>query len=543
MAAGDDAPKPISLFYSYSHKDEDLRGKLQEHLAVLRRAGLITEWHDRNIDAGSEWSKEIDRNLSTADIVLLLVSPSFIASEYCWSVEVTKALERHERGEAVVVPVMLRPCRLSITPFAKLQAVPKDAKPVTEWPNQDTAFDDIAAKVETLVKRIREERAAAEASRPAPLQKEEKAKNVSASSTPGVKGTGVERSNESAPQPWREKLRRDAPATATPAPPRQPRRLLWLAGAGAAVGVLAFLAWLAGNKSTIPEQPIRDNKAVTESKPAPAVKPAPPAPQPAPSPVTLSAGKSFTDCTDNCPEMVTLPGGTFLMGSPENETSRYSDEGPQRKVTIPPFAIGKYEVTFAEWDACFAVGGCNRYRPDDQGWGRDRRPVINVSWRDAQAYVAWLSKVTGKPYRLPTEAEWEYAARAGTTTPFALPPPKGSNDIAAKGLANCNGCGSHWDGKSTAPVGSFPANAWGLCDLHGNVHEWVEDIWHDSYQRAPVDGSAWTDGEGREPSRYRVIRGGSWYNSPRYLRSAVHFGLGPDIRGANRGFRVARTLD
>ncbi len=160
MAAGDDAPRPISLFYSYSHEDELLRVKLQKHLAVLRRSGLVSEWHDRNIDAGDEWAKEIDRNLSTADVILLLVSPSFIASDYCWSVEVKKALERHDRGEAVVIPVILRPCRWSRTGFARLQAVPKDARAVTEWPNEDAAFDDVAARIEALVERIRDERAA-----------------------------------------------------------------------------------------------------------------------------------------------------------------------------------------------------------------------------------------------------------------------------------------------------------------------------------------------------------------------------------------------
>lgn len=243
------------------------------------------------------------------------------------------------------------------------------------------------------------------------------------------------------------------------------------------------------------------------------------------------------------PEMVALPGGTFVMGSPESEAGRDSDEGPQHAVTIKPFAIGKHEVTFDEWDACVAAGGCNAYRPDDAGWGRGRRPVINVSWNGAQGYVDWLAKATGKPYRLPTEAEWEYAARAGTTTPFALPPPEGSIDIAGKGLANCDGCGSAWDNKSTAPVGSFPANAWGLHDLHGNVREWIEDVWHASYQDAPVDGSAWTGGEGIISSRFRVLRGGSWDDGPGGLRSANRFGILPEYRGSSLGFRVARTLD
>jgi formylglycine-generating enzyme required for sulfatase activity len=236
--------------------------------------------------------------------------------------------------------------------------------------------------------------------------------------------------------------------------------------------------------------------------------------------------------TLTAPAMVALPGGTFLMGSPEGEEGRYDVEGPQHEVTIRPFAIGKHEVTFAEWDACVASGGCNGYRPDDQGWGRGRQPVINVSWHDAQAYVAWLAEATGKPYRLPSEAEWEYAARAGTTTRYAF------GDAITEREANFDGS----IGKTTE-VGAYPANPWGLYDMHGNVWEWVEDIWHDSYQGAPADGSAWTEGEGKESSRIRVDRGGSWNYDPGDLRSAGRYWIDPGYRGLYLGFRVARTLD
>ena len=149
MAGGEHQEKPISLFYSYSRKDEELRLRLEDHLAALRWNGLIAEWHDRNIDLGEEWAKEIDRNLTSADIILLLVSASFIASKYCWSVEMKKALERHDRGEAKVIPVILRPCRWCATPFAKLQAAPTDAKPVTSWRDQHAALDDVADKSST----------------------------------------------------------------------------------------------------------------------------------------------------------------------------------------------------------------------------------------------------------------------------------------------------------------------------------------------------------------------------------------------------------
>ena len=252
-------------------------------------------------------------------------------------------------------------------------------------------------------------------------------------------------------------------------------------------------------------------------------------------------GKTFRDC-EACPEMVVVPAGSFTMGSPASEEGRYDDEGPQHRVTISqPFAVGRYEVTFSEWDACVSAGGCNRHRPDDEGWGRGRRPVMNVSWDDAKSYVSWLSRKTGKRYRLLTEAEWEYAARAGTTGPFHF-----GNTISTD-RANYNGNYTYGSGskgvsrRKTVPVGSFPANRFGLHDVHGNVWEWVEDCWHghDSYAGAPSDGSAWTTGG--ECGRH-VLRGGSWDYRPRGLRSAYRYWLATGNRDDNDGFRVARTL-
>ena len=245
-------------------------------------------------------------------------------------------------------------------------------------------------------------------------------------------------------------------------------------------------------------------------------------------------GKTFRDCPE-CPEMVVVPAGSFTMGSPASEEGRYKkNEGPRHRVTISqPFAAGKYEVTFAEWDACVSVGGCNGHRPRDRSWGRGSRPVIYVSWNDAKSYVAWLSRETGKRYRLLKEAEWEYAARAGTRTRYSW------GDGIGRNRANCRSCGSRWDGEQTAPVGSFSANLFGLHDMHGNVWEWVEDCWHKSYAGAPSDGSAWVTGGDCER---RVLRGGSWGIGPRGLRSAFRGWVVAGDRGYTLGFRVARTL-
>lgn len=248
-------------------------------------------------------------------------------------------------------------------------------------------------------------------------------------------------------------------------------------------------------------------------------------------------GFIFRDC-DRCPELIVVPTGRFRMGDLNSDSG--SDEKPVHNVEIAyPLAIGKYEVTFAEWDACVAASGCT-HQPDDEGWGRGTRPVINVSWEDAQEYVRWLSRETGQPYRLLSEAEWEYVARAGTTTKYRWGN-KASHDHANYGKNEC--CGGIAAGKdrwvNTSPVGGFEPNAFGLYDTAGNVWEWVEDCWNENYNGAPGDGSAWTSGN----CDVRVVRGGSWSVKPRILRSAFRYRFISGYRNSNFGFRVARTLD
>lgn len=248
----------------------------------------------------------------------------------------------------------------------------------------------------------------------------------------------------------------------------------------------------------------------------------------------LKPGQSFKECandSDYCPEMVVIPAGRFMMGSPNDEEGSFDSEGPQHPVTITKrFAVAANDVTFDEWDACEKYLGCPHI--SDAGFGRGRQPVINVLWSDAQLYVAWLNKMTGKTYRLLSEAEWEYAARAGKTTPYYW-----GNDIGTNN-ANCNDCGSKWDAKAPAPVGSFKPNPFGLYDMAGNVYQWVEDCYHKNYVGAPSDNSPWITSD----CKYRVVRGGSWLSDSRYLRAAYRNGYTPDYRHDSLGFRVARTL-
>jgi formylglycine-generating enzyme required for sulfatase activity len=236
-------------------------------------------------------------------------------------------------------------------------------------------------------------------------------------------------------------------------------------------------------------------------------------------------GDTFRDCAE-CPEMVVVPAGSFRMGSSNNDR-----EKPVHEVSIAkPFAIGVREVTFEEWDRCVSEKGC-KFRPDDRGWGRGRRPVINVSWVDAKEFVTWLSQKTGQAYRLPSEAEWEYAARGGTSSSFWWGRAVGSRH------ANCREC-STGESEQTFPVGTYKANPFGLYDTAGNAAEWVEDCWNDDYHKSPTNGLPWVTGQ----CRLRVLRGGSFDSESEYVRSNSRFRYDIDVRYSGNGFRVVRQL-
>lgn len=259
------------------------------------------------------------------------------------------------------------------------------------------------------------------------------------------------------------------------------------------------------------------------------------------APPSSVAGSAFRDRLKNGtpgPEMVLIPAGRFRMGAIFGGGD--PDEKPVHEVVITrPFAMGKYEVTFAEYDAFCAATG--REQPKDgrrwfgllsRNWGRGNKPAMNVTWDDAVAYTKWLSEQTGHSYRLPSETEWEYAARGGKDTPFWW------GGAAGENRANCKGCGSKWDNKRTAPVGSFAANPYGLYDTAGNVWEWCLDTWHEGYAGAPADGSPWLGGDGAR----RVQRGGSFGSKPRYIRSSARGRGAPDGSYVYLGFRLLREL-
>ena len=246
----------------------------------------------------------------------------------------------------------------------------------------------------------------------------------------------------------------------------------------------------------------------------------PPTPTPA-----LHPGQALSDCAA-CPEMIVAPGSSFVMGSPADEAGRAANEGPRREVRVAPFAVSKYEITFAQWDACVAAGGCNGFTPSDRGWGRGQMPVIGVSWTDARAYVDWLNhQLNGPRYRLLSEAEWEFVARAGGRAAYAFGPRISAQQATFRA-------------RRTTAVGAHPANGFQVFDMSGNAAEWVEDCYAPNYQLAPIDGAAV---EADECMR-RVYRGGGFADAPALLRAAARNAAAPSDRAKGLGFRVARSL-
>lgn len=247
---------------------------------------------------------------------------------------------------------------------------------------------------------------------------------------------------------------------------------------------------------------------------------------------TLKPGRVFRDCPE-CPALVVIPAGVYVMGL----NGRKKTQKPAHRVNISkPFALGRFETKFSEWQACIDDGGCQR-SPDDHKWGRKSRPVINVTYYDAQEYLSWISKKTGKTYRLASEAEWEYAHRGGTTTEWWW------GDKVGKNKANCKDCKSKWSDGGTrphgsAPVGSFPPNPFGLYDTTANVFEWVKDCWNKTHKGAPLNGSARMEGN----CRYRVIRGGSFYYYSKVGKSAYRAKNPPNVKSYWLGFRVLREI-
>jgi formylglycine-generating enzyme required for sulfatase activity len=543
-----------SIFISYRREtDSAFAGRLYDHLEPSFGRERVFIDVD-SIAPGEDFVAVLESRVAACDVLLVLIGRGWLAATDAGGrrrldnphdfvrIEIAAALTQGKR----VIPVLSDDAAMpqadnlpdEIKPLARRNAIRltherfrDDAERLVHALEKSLADAEAARQAEEGARKAEEERqrAAAEAKRRAEDEERRRLEEARRQSEAEATKKAEEERQRAAAEAKRQaqdqerhrteeevKLQATGEKTSSSGP-------RWIIGAVILLAVVvgALLVWPSSEQA--PVSPVTtEQKVVTQSPAVDAEK--------ALEEKAL-APRTFRDCAA-CPEMVALPGGTFLMGSSEGEEGRDPDEGPQHRVTIGAFAIGKHEVTFEQWDACVAAGGCNGYRPDDGGWGRGRRPVINVSWEDTQTYVTWLAEATGKLYRLPSEAEWEYAARAGTTTRYAF------GDAITEKDANFG-----MNRGKTTEVGAYPANPWGLHDMHGNVWEWVEDVWHDSYQGLPADGAAWTNGKGKYSSRLRVYRGGCWYNN--YLgnlRAASRDRGEPDIRGKYLGFRVARTV-
>lgn len=513
-AGGDDRAPQTKVFISYSRRDIAFADRLD---AALKKRGFETFIDRSEIYAFEDWWREIERLIGRADTIIFLLSPDSVKSEVAIK-EIAYAASLNKR----FAPIVCRQVGDDAVPAAlrKLNFIFFD-----DAERFEAGADLLAEALETDIEWIRQhtdygeaERRWYAAGRPNGL--------LLHSPTLEVAEHWLLLRPRGAPEPTAGVRTFVAASRQRERAAQRLRRMVQVSIFTLLVAIiLGLVGWI--NQDYLKAQwhwwtiewPYAANQIwphVLTAEEERALKP----------------GQSFRECARNCSEMVVVPAGTFMMGSSLNDPEAYTNEVPLHKVTIArPFAVGKYDVTFDDWNACVKIGECPEV--SDSGFGRGRQPVINVSWNEAQHYVTWLTKMTGKTYRLLSESEWEYAARGGTTTEYYW-----GNDIG-KNNADCDGCGSKWDHRQPAPAGSFSANAFGLYDMAGNVWQWIEDCTHDNYNGAPTDGSAWTS----VGCKYLVVRGGSWVSNPQFLRSAYRARSTSGSRGLDIGFRIARTLN
>ena len=579
----------VKVFVSYSHKDEALKLELDDHLSSLKQSDTIAYWHDRNIGAGTEWAKEIDQNLNSADIILLLISASFISSRYCWGIELKRAMERHEAGNACVIPIVIRPAVWKNTPIAKLQAFPKDAKAITSWANQDEAFVNVVEGIQAAVDRLSQ----------LPLEASPTPEEVQAETAAIVQE--IVESGQGEAQ-YREEVlflltqdcgeispdsrivleisrksfqlsvdRATAIETAASRPLREFREaaIALIPSQGTITSRIQSLLDRVQQRLNLSDEnatAIVENilSLIEPSLPEPTVVVPPKPALPAFSFEVLTVndrGKEIDRRSKQASylreelakgiflDMISIPGGTFWMGTAEEALKKeqgsedhikhIQNEKPRRQVAIEPFYMGKVAVTQAQWKAIATLPKIDRdLKPDPSHFKGANRPVEQISWDDAIEFCGRLTQKTGKQYRLPSEAEWEYACRAGTTTPFHF------GETITTELVNYNGNYTHAKApkgtyrEQTIEVESFSSNAFGLYQMHGNVWEWCDDPYHESYEDAPTDGRAWKI-ESDQENTSRVLRGGSWGDVPGNCRSAIRGWDRRDYSDFRIGFRLA----
>jgi formylglycine-generating enzyme required for sulfatase activity len=580
----------LKLFVSYSHKDEACCKELGKYLRQLQDAGLIEPWTDGQILAGDNWDDEIRNNLRQADIILLLISIDFLLSEYIKE-ELAVARERHAKGEAVIVPVVLRTCRWKGEHYAlgQYQALPRGGKPIYGTKDQhqiEEALDQVVEGIEKTAEQILQRRSVGNPKRSqgevAELvngNKDFLAAQAASTSTPA--GTPLVKPDNTSTSPLAAGASNQVasgsvqpdiasasplaaasyvqPAISSPPPdsaspnPTSTSAKPGISANGADVAVKGASVNATGANETatatefqysefsaLPVQHLSVKTAFLLPVGAPGGKPTwrvePRSLQVPAYRQGLAEGVELT--------MVQIPAGSFQMGSPVNEAMRSEEEGPQHLVTLPSFFMAQTPITQAQWAVVASWRPVGRDLKAQPAYFKGlNRPVEQVSWQEAQEFCLRLNERFSKrlghgfSYGLPSEAQWEYACRAGSTTPFHF------GAKLTPDLANYNGNYIYGDGQkglyreATTEVAVFPANQWGLHDMHGNVWEWCADHWHNSYNFAPNNYLPWLI-PGALEDHPRLLRGGSWGFDPGLCRSACRLFIHPVSRPDDVGFRV-----
>jgi formylglycine-generating enzyme required for sulfatase activity len=509
--------EPIEVFLSYSHKDDELRQELSSHLSSLTRQKLIKPWDDRAIDAGTEWAQEIAQNLERAEIILLLVSANFMSSDYCYGIELFKALERHQAQTVQVIPIIIRACDWQESPLGQLQAIQSVASSRNQY-DRDHSWVEVITEVRKVAKQIRDRKILA-VQKQAELYQIFRDKALAIYQDYYQDGSLSVAAKSLLKKTWKDLGLDEASAQKILLEVEEYQEHLVEYRS-------AFLSELSTQAELVPAQrrllrKLQDAFGLEDAE----IKQIEDQVLADRSPKPLLDYFSTDLGSGVFLEMLKIPGGSFLMGSPEGQGN--DDERPQHLVTVPEFFMGKYPVTQAQWRSIAALPSVKiSLKPDPSHFKGADLPVENVSWRQAVEFCQRLSRFRPDEYRLPSEAEWEYACRANTVTQFCF------GDTLDEKLANFN----ENVGQTTA-VGSYPSNVFGLLDMHGNTWEWCLDNWCENYYGAPIDGSAWINSNA-EKDYSRLLRGGSLFGDPNDCRSACRFRSIAGGYSLNVGFRV-----
>ena len=571
------APERRHVFISYSHADRGWVERIRQVMAplLMQQGKALQLWDDSQIEPGDRWLEEIEAALANARVALLLVSAEFLASEFVMGREVPALLRAAEAEGVRVLWVPLSASLVRHTAIHAYQALlpPEQALDALDPPQQRLALVRIAEAVHKALEQAEEQAQRQELDTRQEQQRRERQASAAAQRQQAEEEARQRQTEQRAAQAA-ERQRRQQEAAAE----RQRlldaraerRRLLidramgalraWRGGLQGSLSrrqvLVAGAGSLAGIAASQFAQRLGQPAAHRQEPPNPTPRTRPPADLDGPQPLRLSQGwlegeakgwplrrdpievQAYSEilATGLALRLIAIRGGDFIMGSPAHEALRQEDEGPQHRVKLEGFLLGQTPITQAQWREVASWPPAGRALNADPSWfkGADR-PVERVSWEEAIEFCRRLSRDTGRSYTLPSEAQWEYACRAGTTTPFAF------GETLATELANYNGSNSYANGPKglnrgqTTPVGMFPPNGWGLQDMHGNVWEWCLDSWHDRYEGAPADGTAWVSGGDQDQ---RLLRGGSWLNLPGVCRSAYRHRYGPVFHFVNVGFRV-----